>query len=125
MREDKLLNLSEIEEYLNTFARDRDWEQFHTPKNLVMALTGEAGELAEIFQWLNLEESRRVMEDPKAAARTREELADILQYVIRLASVLGIDLREALWAKLRINEQRYPVELARGSARKYTELVSD
>jgi NTP pyrophosphatase (non-canonical NTP hydrolase) len=125
MREDNLLNLSEIEEYLNTFARDRDWEQFHTPKNLVMALTGEAGELAEIFQWLNLEESRRVMEDPKAAARTREELADILQYVIRLASVLGIDLNEALWAKLRLNEQKYPVELARGSARKYTELVSD
>jgi NTP pyrophosphatase (non-canonical NTP hydrolase) len=125
MSQEKLLNLTRIQQYLDSFAKDRDWEQFHTPKNLVLALTGEVGELAEIFQWLTVEEARQVMSDPRRAARTREELADILQYVIRLASVLEIDLNESLWAKLKLNESKYPIDLARGNAKKYTELASE
>ena len=102
---------------VRAFAAARDWEQFHTPKNLAMALAGEAGELLEIFQWLTAEESERVDRH-----RAGEELADVMIYAIRMADVLDIDLAAAIWAKLEKNAERYPVGKAKGNATKYTKL---
>jgi dCTP diphosphatase len=112
------LDLEEVREFLRRFAADRDWEQFHTPKNLAMALAGEAGELLEIFQWLTPDQSVAVGSDPARARAVADELADILQYVVRIADVLGIDLGEAVWRKLHENEQRYPASEVKGSAEK-------
>ncbi|MFE5584063.1 nucleotide pyrophosphohydrolase [Kitasatospora sp. NPDC056531] len=101
---------------------ERDWEQFHTPKNLAMALSGEVGELLELFQWLTPEQSSAVMADPGRAQRVREEAADVLAYLLRFSDVLGIDLEQALIEKIAANRAKYPVHLARGRADKYTEL---
>lgn len=102
---------------LREFARVRDWEQFHTPKNLVMALAGEVGELVAEFQWLTADESRSP--DPDALARMRTELGDVTLYLIRLADVLGVDLVEAAKAKLDDNDRRYDAELFRGRPGKH------
>ncbi|MFD0684745.1 nucleotide pyrophosphohydrolase [Actinomadura fibrosa] len=100
------------------FAAARDWEQFHTPKNLAMALAGEAGELLAEFQWLTPEESVTVMDDPDAGHRVRSEAADVFLYLTRLADVLGIDLVQAANDKLDEGERRYDAATYRGSARK-------
>jgi dCTP diphosphatase len=110
------LDLAAIKTYLRGFAADRDWEQFHTPKNLAMALASEAGELLEVFRWLTPEESAAVGGDPERIAQVGEELADILQYLIRIADVLDIDLASALWDKLERNVARYPAEPLRKAA---------
>jgi len=102
-------NLSDLAGALRDFAQARDWERYHTPKNLAMALAGEAGELVACFQWLTPDESASVMHDPRTAADVESELADVLQYLIRLADVLGVDLAEAVRAKMQINETRFPV----------------
>ena len=102
--------------------RERDWEQFHTPKNLTMALAAEAGELLEIFQWLKDKEAAAIMNDIRKAEEVSDELADILYYLVRLADVLGVDLAAAMNAKMAKNAKRYPVALAKGNARKYTEF---
>lgn len=99
------------------FASERDWGQFHTPKNLAMALTGEVGELVEIFQWLTAEESAGVMASPRAQD-VRDELADVLIYLVRLADVLDVDLIGAGFEKLQKNALKYPVEEVKGSAQK-------
>jgi NTP pyrophosphatase (non-canonical NTP hydrolase) len=101
---------------LRAFARARDWEQFHTPKNLVMALAGEVGELVAEFQWLTADESRSP--DRDALARMRAELGDVTLYLVRLADVLGVDLARAARDKLDDNERRYDAARYRGSARK-------
>ena len=116
------LDIAAVQRFQRAFAAARDWEQFHTPKNLTMALAGEAGELLEIFQWLTPEQSARVTDTEKGKQAVEHELADLLAYVIRLADVLGIDLSQSLWNKLRLNEEKYPVALAKGNARKYSEL---
>ena len=116
------LDLAAVQEFQRAFAAAREWEQFHTPKNLAMALAGEAGELLEIFQWLTPEQSARITDTEKGKEAVAHELADLLGYVIRLADVLNIDLHQSLWNKLRLNEQKYPVALAKGNARKYSEL---
>lgn len=102
-------SLSDLAAALRDFAHARDWEQFHTPKNLAMALAGEVGELVACFQWLTPEQSARVMDEPGTAADIESELADVLQYLIRLADVLGVDLADAVRAKMRLNETRFPV----------------
>ena len=107
---------------IRAFAAERMWERFHDPKNLVMALTGEVGELNELFQWLTPAEGLSAMRDPQRAEAVRDELADIFYYVLRLADVLDLDLLEAAEAKLAKNERRYPVAKSRGNARKYTEF---
>ena len=94
---------------LRAFARARDWEQYHTPKNLAMALAGEAGELLACFQWLTPDESGQVMHDPGKAAEIESELADVLSYLIRLADVLGVDLATAVRSKIHVNEKRFPL----------------
>ena len=116
------LDLEAVRNFQREFAAAREWEQFHTSNNLAMALAGEAGELLEIFQWLTPEQSARVVDTPRGREAVEHELADVLAYVIRLADVLGIDLNQALWAKLRLNEQKYPVKLAKGNACKYSEF---
>ena len=112
--------LEALRDRLREFSAARDWEQFHSPKNLAMALAGEAGELLEVFQWLTEEQSRRL--DAKAQAAVTEELADVLLYLVRLADQLGVDLAVAARDKLAANERKYPADKARGNAKKYTEL---
>ncbi len=115
-----MTELESLRDLLRAFAAARDWDQFHSPKNLAMALSAEAGELLEIFQWLTEEQSRRLAPDTLAAAG--DEVADVLLYLIRLSDKLGIDPIAAAQRKLAANAEKYPVEKARGNARKYTEL---
>lgn len=105
---ESLVDLRRLEVELQRFADERDWRRFHSPKNLAMALTGEVGELVEIFQWLTEEQSKTVGDDPVSARAVRDELADVLIYLTRLASVMGVDLDEAVRSKLRSNRERYP-----------------
>ena len=111
--------LADLAQRLRQFAADRDWDQFHSPKNLAMALVAEAGELAAEFQWLTEAESGAPK--PEELARIRAESADVLNYLVRLADKLGIDLLAAANEKIKDNERRYPVERVRGSSKKYTE----
>lgn len=111
------LDLDELASYLRQFAADRNWQQFHTPKNLAMALSGEAGELTEIFQWLTAEQSTNL--DPETLQHASDELADVQIYLVRLADILGIDLGEAVRTKMAANELRYTVEASRNSAEKH------
>ena len=115
-----MTDLEGLRTRLADFAAARDWDQFHSPKNLAMALSAEAGELLEVFQWLTDEQSRRI--DDKARAAAADEIADVLLYLVRLADKLGLDPVAEAQRKLADNERRYPVEKARGSAKKYTEL---
>ena len=112
--------LTELRDAMRRFAAERAWERFHTPKNLAMALSGEAGELIEHFQWLTAEESASL------PAPVREEvaleMADVLLYLVRLGDVLDIDLAEAARRKIAINAGRYPAEQVRGRAVKYDRL---
>lgn len=114
-----LVDVSGLARALRVFAAQRDWQGFHTPKNLVMALTGEVGELVEIFQWLTPEQSGGVGSDPATARHVRDELADVLIYLVRLADVLGVDFEQAVRAKLEANARKYPSDKVRGSSTKY------
>ncbi len=115
-----MTELEDLRDQLRAFASARDWNQFHSPKNLAMALSAEAGELLEVFQWLTEEQSRTLA--PEAQAAAGEEIADVLLYLVRLGDQLGIDPVAAARRKLVANAQKYPVEKARGSPKKYTEL---
>ena len=115
-------DIGELTERLRDFAAARDWEQFHTPKNLVMALAGEVGELLAEFQWLTPEEAEGVMADPKAACQIRSEIADVFLYLTRLSDVLGVDLLGAAADKLAENEHRYDAATYRGSRSKAPRL---
>lgn len=114
---------SEIESLvltLRNFAHARDWEQFHSPKNLAAALAVEASELLEHFQWLTEEQSRQLSEDKKT--EVAEEVADVLLYLLQLSDKLGIDPLDAARAKLQANARKYPIDRARGSSKKYNEI---
>jgi len=113
------MDISKIQNQLKKFAIDRDWEQFHTPKNLAMALSVEASELVEIFQWLNVEESNSP--DQRQTEEINSEVADIAMYLLRFCSVLGIDLEKAIERKLERNAEKYPVNLSKGNAQKYNQ----
>jgi NTP pyrophosphatase (non-canonical NTP hydrolase) len=113
------MDISKIQNQLQTFASERDWEQFHCPKNLSMALSVEASELVEIFQWLTPEESN--FPDQKQLASIRSEVADIAMYLIRFCDVLEINLEEAIEEKFIENGNKYPVELSKGSSKKYNQ----
>jgi NTP pyrophosphatase (non-canonical NTP hydrolase) len=108
--------LTLLRDELRRFAADRDWDQFHSPKNLASALSVEAAELLEPFQWLSEEQSRQLT--PEQSVAVREEMADVLLYLVRLADKLDVDLAEAAREKMGRNAVRYPVEKARGSSRK-------
>lgn len=113
-------SLEELRGALERFASDRDWDQFHSPKNLAIALSVEAAELLEHFQWTSEAESEVLT--PDQHAKVREEIADVLLYLIRLADKLNIDLLAAASDKIQVNAAKYPVDKARGSSKKYTEL---
>ena len=112
-------DLDELRARINNFADERDWNQFHSPKNLSMALIVETGELVEQFQWLKESESYDLSKEKLAAVE--EEIADIFVYLIRIAHQLDIDLVVAAKKKIELNESKYPAEIVRGSAKKYTE----
>ena len=114
-----MTEIEKLQHRLQAFADQRDWNQFHSPKNLSMALIVEAGELAEHFQWLTQEQSFKLPADK--LEKVGEELADIYVYLVRLADQLGIDLPEAVDRKISLNEAKYPADLVRGSAKKYSE----
>ncbi|MFD3543036.1 nucleotide pyrophosphohydrolase [Streptomyces sp. NPDC058662] len=101
--------LDRLRRRLAQFAAARDWEPYHTPKNLASALSVEAAELVEIFQWLTPEQSARVMEEPETARRVADEVADVLAYLLQFCEVLGVDVLDALAAKIERNELRFPV----------------
>ena len=115
-----MTELERLRDQLREFAAARDWEQFHSPKNLAMALSAEAGELLEIFQWLTEAQSRSL--GPEAHAAASDEVADVLLYLIRLADQLGVDPIAAAKRKILANAEKYPVYKARGTSKKYTEL---
>ena len=112
------VNIEKLQARLADFAKERDWEQFHSPKNLSMALAGEVGELLEIFQWLSEVQSQRSALTDKQLAAATEELADILIYALRLADRLDINLEEAISKKIDKNALRYTVEASRGNSAK-------
>ncbi len=120
--ETEILNITEIQKKISDFAQERDWEQFHTPKNLAMALSVEASELVEIFQWLTEKQSFNIKNNPQDFLKVKDELADILTYLVRISDILGVNLNEEFHRKIQLNAQKYPVEKARGMATKYTEL---
>jgi len=113
-------NLNTLRRRIREFAEARDWERYHTPKNLVMALSVEASELLEPFQWLTAEQSLDL--SPEQHEAVRQEIADVLIYLTRLADLLGIDLLDAAADKLALNARKYPVEKAHGNALKYSEF---
>jgi NTP pyrophosphatase (non-canonical NTP hydrolase) len=119
-RSTALNDLERLRDALRDFAAAREWDQFHSPKNLAMALSAEAGELLETFQWLTEAQSRNP--SPEALAAAGEEIADVLLYLIRLCDQLGIDPIAAADQKLLANAAKYPVDKARGNSKKYTEL---
>ena len=112
-------SLEHIKNRLREFAAERDWDQFHSPKNLAMALIVEAAELVEHFQWLTEEQSQTL--PPDKLAEVEQEVADIQIYLVRLADKLGIDMEQAVNAKIELNEKKFPAEKVRGSALKYSE----
>jgi len=111
--------LQDLKERLRQFAVERDWDQFHSPKNLAMALIVEAAELVEHFQWVTQEQSQSLPDDKKVDVQA--ELADILIYLVRIADKLDIDLYNAALEKLRHNSEKYPADQVRGLSKKYTE----
>lgn len=117
-----LVDVVKLAASLQRFADDRDWQQFHSPKNLILALTGEVGELCEIFQWMSDADSILAAKNPEIGQAVKDELADVLMYLVRLSSVLGIDLNEAVSQKLASNGQKYPVDKARSNSKKYDRL---
>jgi NTP pyrophosphatase (non-canonical NTP hydrolase) len=120
---DRDARLEELKQRVLAFAHERDWEQFHSPKNLSMALAAEAAELMENFLWMTPEESRDAA-GPAAKRRQaiEDELADIVIYALQFANQSGIDVARAIAAKMAVNARKYPVEKARGRSDKYTEL---
>jgi len=113
-------SLLQLRDSLRAFAAEREWDQFHSPRNLATALSVEAAELLEPFQWLTDEQSRSLPPDARAAVE--QELADVLLYLVRLADKLDVDLAAAARAKIARNAEKYPVEKSRGSSRKYDTL---
>jgi NTP pyrophosphatase (non-canonical NTP hydrolase) len=109
MTKPQLLDVEPLEKVLQDFATQRHWEKFHTPRNLLLALTGEVGELAEIFQWMTDDEVSNIEQDVARFEHVHEEIADVLLYLVRLASVMHIDLNQAVADKLIKNAIKYPV----------------
>ena len=116
----KTNELIQIQNDLANFASERDWDKFHSPKNLSMAMSVEAGELVEIFQWLTDEESRNLT--MKQKVRAEEEIADVFLYLLRIADKLNIDVVQVAKNKLATNAAKYPIEACYGNAKKYTDL---
>ena len=113
-------SIQQLKDKIKEFVKERDWEQYHSPKNLSMSLSVEAAELMEHFQWLTSEQSHQLKDDPIKKAELEEELADIAVYLLNLCNVLDVDLSEAIRNKMAQNSEKYPAELVKGKAHKYT-----
>lgn len=113
------MNLPDIQQRLRKFAEDRNWEQFHSPKNLSMALAAEAAELLEIFQWVTEKQSKDIIKSEEEIAQVKEEIADVFIYLVRLADKLNIDIEKEVLAKIALNEKKYPIDLSKNNAVKY------
>ena len=118
----KNINVEKINKEVSKFIEERDWDQFHSIKNLSMALSVESSELVEIFQWLKESESNEVFSNQKLKAKVEEEISDIFIYLMRIAVKSGVNIEEAVLRKIHKNAKKYPVEKAKGSAKKYNEL---
>lgn len=116
------MDLEDLTQRVDSFAAERDWEQFHSVRSLILALVGEVGELAEVVQWTSDAEMTAFLEVPGNKGRLGEEIADVLLYTLRLASVANISPVDALEAKLVTNGQKYPVDKSKGSSAKYDRL---
>ncbi len=119
---DSVTTVADLKSRVLAFVRERDWEQFHAPKNLSMALAAEAGELMEHFLWATPEQSRAIASDAGKRAKIAEELADVVIYALEFANATGLDVAAAIEAKMAANAKKYPVEKSRGRSDKYTEL---
>jgi len=119
---DQDTTLQELKDLVEQFCKERDWDQFHDPKNLAEAMTIEAAELLEIFRWKDGESSLEVLKDKRGRERVADELSDVLYFILRFAQLYEIDLSSSFRKKLAKNARRYPIEKARGRAEKYTEL---
>jgi dCTP diphosphatase len=118
----KNIDLKTLNQDIQQFINARDWEQFHSVKNLSMALAVESSELMEIFQWLSEEKSNQVKDDAKLLGKVEDEVADIFLYLMRILSKSEIDLEQVVRNKMKKNAEKYPVELARGNNKKYNEF---
>jgi dCTP diphosphatase len=122
IQRDDVVTLGALKNQVLSFSRERDWEQFHSPKNLSMALAAEAAELMEHFLWADSDESRAAVAEQRPRSTTEEELADVVIYALEFANQAGIDLTAAIESKLKQNAIKYPVEKVKGRSVKYTEL---
>jgi dCTP diphosphatase len=119
---DSATTLGDLKTRVLGFVREREWEQFHSPKNLSMALAAEAGELMEHFLWASGEQSLAIARQPEKRAKIADELADVVIYALEFANMTGLDVAGAIEAKMATNAKKYPIEKARGRSEKYTEL---
>lgn len=119
---DAATTLADLKTRILAFVRERDWEQFHSPKNLSMALAAETGELMEHFLWATNEQSAAIVRDPAKRAKIADELADVVIYALEFANMTNLDVAAAIEAKMAANAKKYPIEKARGRSDKYTEL---
>ena len=122
IQRDDVVTLGALKNQVLSFSRERDWEQFHSPKNLSVALAAEAAELMEHFLWADSDESRAAVAEQRPRSTTEEELADVVIYALEFANQAGIDLTAAIESKLKQNAIKYPVEKVKGRSVKYTEL---
>ena len=116
-----IIDVNAFKKTFREFVTARNWDQYHNPKNLAMALTVEAAELLEIFQWLSTEEAQDIKDNVEIKEKISHELADIMIYLMRLADKTEINLQSAIIKKMKLNDQKYPAELVNGSRKKYSE----
>ena len=117
---DNIVTIRQLKQKLAKFVKDRDWEQYHSPKNLSMAIAIEAAELMEMFQWLDIDESHSLLKNKKKRREIEEELADIAVYILDFCNLFNIDLSSIILKKLKKNSKKYPTKLVKGKAHKYT-----
>lgn len=122
MQDDAATTVAELKDAIERFAEARDWKQFHDPKNLAMALASEVGELMEHFRWLSNAQSKLAALDPEILPLVESELADVVMLTLEFAVTCNIDVTRAVRMKLSVNEERYPIDKAKGSNRKYNRL---
>lgn len=122
MSPDNKATISELKESIKKFRDERNWQKYHTPKNLAESISIEAAELLEKFQWKSEEEINELLNDPNYKDEIKEELADVFNYCLALSNVLDIDLSEALLEKVKQNSEKYPVDKTKGEYKKYTDL---
>jgi NTP pyrophosphatase (non-canonical NTP hydrolase) len=118
----KNIDLKKLNDEIEQFVKERDWDQFHSVKNLSMALSVECSEFLEIFQWLTEDQSNEITNDPELLLKAQDELADIFLYLMRILSKTNIDLETVVRNKMRKNAEKYPVELSKGNSKKYNEF---